>query len=559
MLAHENMVKEITIPQTSFVLLFLPYTVRVFDFHIFPPTRVLSTVEQSKQHDIDIRLGPQLLPMSPVNLSHVALSNDHGRVTLRRPKTFLIERPLLSHDQTTPPSTMPFGISNSYRRYRKSISISKHDLNIDCRGMVKNYAKSHRSMLSYGEVGYPHKKIRMDPTGKVIEENLNKSIEQPSEPSQQREPTPVPKLIEKPRSSSPTVQSAAENADRLSSEDLRARSTSTPPSSPPPHLSPPCYKSTFSLKRKRTALAESTLPLSENPNPCDSPKTQPPLPKKQRRLTQTQIDLGGETHKTCRDCGMEYIPSHAEDAALHKYFHNSNAQGVDMGKATLKDVTYLWLVNDKESVLAVDARCPQALRNRVRKVLEVVNKELGALDIADEELWGSLAKRVGEKKAPSRKMARRGGPGAKEEGKDESKEDRYKAFLYLVDERCVGLCLVERIHCAAKVLPSSGSAYEDLTEVLPPKYRATTNQNPANDAVRSSSISVTSAKDAALLGISRIWTSKKYRRKGIARTLLDTARGSFFYGIEVPKAMCAFSQPTESGGILGEAWFVVNG
>ena len=196
----------------------------------------------------------------------------------------------------------------------------------------------------------------------------------------------------------------------------------------------------------------------------------------------------------------------------------------------------------------------------MRKVLEVMNKELGALDIADEELWGSLAKRVGEKKAPSRKMARRGGTSAKEEGRDEGKEDRYKAFLYLVDDRCVGLCLVERIHRAAKVLPSSGPPYEDLIEVLPPQYRATTIPSSANDTtVRSSSISVTSAKDAALLGISRIWTSKSYRRKGIARTLLDTARGSFFYGIEVPKTMCAFSQPTESGGILAEAWFGLHG
>ena len=93
-----------------------------------------------------------------------------------------------------------------------------------------------------------------------------------------------------------------------------------------------------------------------------------------------------------------------------------NAQGVDLGKATLKDTTYLRLVNDKESILAVDARSPQVLRNRVRKVLEVVNRELGALDITDEVLWGSLAKRFGEKRAPSRKMARRGGAGGKGEG-----------------------------------------------------------------------------------------------------------------------------------------------
>ena len=61
--------------------------------------------------------------------------------------------------------------------------------------------------------------------------------------------------------------------------------------------------------------------------------------------------------------------------------------------------------------------------------------------------------------------------------------------------------------------------------------------------------------DIALLGISRIWTSKSHRRKGIASALLDCARGNFFYGVEVPKEIVAFSQPTESGGYLAEGWF----
>ena len=92
------------------------------------------------------------------------------------------------------------------------------------------------------------------------------------------------------------------------------------------------------------------------------------------------------------------------------------------------------------------------------------------------------------------------------------KEDRFKAFLYLVDERCVGLCLAERIHCSAKVLPASSSAAKDKEGVeIPPSNAITIAPRSTDDAVRSSSISVSTAKDAALLGISRIWTSKSYR------------------------------------------------
>ncbi|KAJ5110803.1 hypothetical protein N7532_001338 [Penicillium argentinense] len=103
----------------------------------------------------------------------------------------------------------------------------------------------------------------------------------------------------------------------------------TPPSSPPPRLTPPpanARKPTFAfLKRKHNKDVPAGSPLTEvNSNSVrssvDEPKhnTKAAAQQKQPALRQMQIDLGNEVRKTCATCGMEYIPSNTEDAALHK-------------------------------------------------------------------------------------------------------------------------------------------------------------------------------------------------------------------------------------------------
>ena len=77
----------------------------------------------------------------------------------------------------------------------------------------------------------------------------------------------------------------------------------------------------------------------------------------------------------------------------------------------------------------------------------------------------------------------------------------------------------------------------------------------AETTARSSAILTEEATTSAMLGFSRIWTCKSHRRRGIAAKLMECVRGEFFYGIDVPKHMVAFSQPSESGGLLAESWF----
>lgn len=56
--------------------------------------------------------------------------------------------------------------------------------------------------------------------------------------------------------------------------------------------------------------------------------------------------------------------------------------------------------------------------------------------------------------------------------------------------------------------------------------------------------------EPAIMGISRIWVHRDHRRKGVASQLLDAARAHFAYGYTVPKAQCAFTQPTRDGHAL---------
>ncbi len=387
----------------------------------------------------------------------------------------------------------------------------------------------------------------MGETGRVIEEKFGdyQEEEQVQDNAADEAALPTEDVInphsevvtaKAPASSSASAPSSPPAADRalFSSDAPHDESElSSAPSSPPPLPSPlpAARKPTFSfLKRKRPVVDEASAsePLSDiTANARKVPRID------QKILTQMQIDLGGEVRKACRTCGMEYIPSVKEDSALHSKFCAMDARGVNMGKAFLKDDTVRRLQSEKtkgsevEMVVTVDRKSSLAARNKVRKVLEVVNAELSAADIEDDQLWGALhstEKVVEKRKVNNKKPDKRG--------------NRFKAFLYMVEDRCVGFCLAEKISNAFQVV-SSGSGKE----------------GGVTTACKSSSISMSTTSDVALLGISRIWTSKSNRGRGVGVDLLECGRMNFFYGVGVPKNLVAFSQPTQSGGQLARRWF----
>ncbi|KAL4894268.1 ESCO1/2 acetyl-transferase-domain-containing protein [Aspergillus ambiguus] len=340
-------------------------------------------------------------------------------------------------------------------------------------------------------------------------------------------------------SSAAILSSPSRRNSVVLSEGTEDGALSTPPSSPPPpapsRLSPPpanTRKPTFAfLKRKHSAVAAKdnpSSPLTEvNSNSVRS-SVDPPKKKAAAvaaaaahppALRQMQLDLGHEVRRTCATCGMEYIPSNAEDAALHKKFHDMNSTGVDLGKAFMRANASRWVYEatrfDEGYVVIVDRKASPTAKNQAKKVLEVISKELSSPEIDDEVLWSQI-------EPP--KHCRAGG--------SSEKVDRYKVFLHMKDSRCVGACLTERIWECHPVDKSSAA------------------RNGVDGAV--------TARDEthpAIVGVSRIWTSGASRRKGIAMDLLDCVVSNFIYGMEIPKEEMAFSQPTESGKALAQSFF----
>lgn len=389
----------------------------------------------------------------------------------------------------------------------------------------------------------PRKRVRMDVTGTVVEEKVFVPVQ-----SKGYGPMIRPSEAVAVPASSSTVPSSPLRSDRaLFSDDVQHDDdlgSVSALSSPPPELpSPPpvARKPAFSfLKRKRlsrgdeTSSDPSSKPLAEVAHNI----VKPGRGRKKRPLTQMQIDLGGEVRRSCKTCGMEFIPSNQEDNALHEEFCTIGRQGVDIGQTLFKDkgVTRLQMAKgpnkQKEAVVIVDRRSSGGARKQAQRVLEFVNAELSASEIRDEELWGVIhIAAAGSKRRNS---------GARKANLEEpAQRDRFKVFMYLVDAKCAGLCLAEKISTAYRTVTSDS-------------IRGQPKLTPLS---KGSSISISAEADVALVGISRIWTSRKFRNKGIASMLLDCVRGNFFYGMEVPKDLVAFSQPTESGGRLAERWF----
>lgn len=437
-----------------------------------------------------------------------------------------------------------------------------------------------------------------------LEDNLERAIRE----------TSVAALSSSPSRKNSTVFS-------LESHDDDETSTVTPPSSPPPQLqlTPPNVKPrkpTFSilekekkrkekakqqtLKRKADALTaprrDESEPLSEIVNcsrapppapettsssfmgintiysrvpdatdetvasvPEELPAAQPPAQK--QNLIQSVLDFGQSLQPvSCAQCGMTYAPTVADDKNLHDLWHNRHSAGIELGKPFLKSAMK-WcyeVPNIPGAVVVVDRKISLPGRRIVQKVLEVVNKELGSVDITEDDLWS-------QRPLP---------------GEDEGKKcDRFKAFLHVINGKCVGVCLAERINKAFKVLPESDERAEPMPlSVIPeskdvdmidndatPRANQVSSANsdsmpasmpsPPMSSAPSSSISISQSPVSAVVGVSRIWTSQAFRRKGIANNLLECVMNQFIYGMEIERTEIAFSQPTESGTGLARGWF----
>lgn len=411
--------------------------------------------------------------------------------------------------------------------------------NTFCRGTIKTYSRQKAHLENSYDVDRPRKRICMDNVGNAVARDISTGrLLHSYGPAKQASSTII---LEGSVSSSVSPPSSPALRDQpfLPSDPAQEEESplSSPPSSPPERLPSPVTTSrrpAFSfLKRIKPSDVDPLSPHPLSEVTANVRKLQP-VRNSKTTMTQTQIDLGGDVRKSCRMCGMEYVPSVKEDAELHKVFCGMNLDGIDLGKSFLKDETLrrglsVSATEQKEEVIAVDRRCSLGVKNQVKRILESVNTELSAANIHDDTLWEPSRVDASEKQTAGKRKAN--------QHHQETNGNRFKAFMYLVGDRCVGFCLAERISNAYSVTCKGPIGRQ------------------AHATVTSSSLSVSHEANLALLGISRIWTSRSFRDKGIATKLLDSARLNFYYGVQVPKHLVAFSQPTESGGRLAEKWF----
>ena len=289
------------------------------------------------------------------------------------------------------------------------------------------------------------------------------------------------------------------------------------------------------VKRSSNNCVFAREPMAETSRNIASSTEQAPVINKKKsktKMVQMQLDLVSEPNKTCKICGMEYVPSLPEDAALHRKFHTMNIGGVDITKAMLERLRQgeLWSGSEQSFVAVVTRRDPLAMRNKAGEVLKVVNTELGAVPISQDALWSHLTNLESE--------ASRNG------NAEHTTVDRYRMYLYIQGSKCVAACLAERIQAAFPVLSSTTD--DSTAGVLAVQ--------PSTDA-KSPFMCISEARKPAVMGISRIWTSNSHRQQGIATMLLNLARSDFLYGMAVSKETVAFSQPTENGGRLARKCF----
>lgn len=403
------------------------------------------------------------------------------------------------------------------------------------RGTVKTYTGQRARIEIDPDAQRSCKRRRIAESGAEPRHSLHDYANKPAPPKANRASCPSSDTVpSSPTTALPALVSS-DPADDGESE------LSSVPSSPPAQPDFPMktkHIPAFTFMKRINTRGDSlgSMPLSEmTPNSCRLPGHR----ETKKAKTQMQIDLGGMVRKTCRACGMEYMPSVKEDSALHKEFCGMNTNGIEMGKAFVRDPTLRRIPYENttgtatESIVVVDRKSSATLKRKVKKVLDVVNAELSAADISEDSLW--------ELKSPM-------SVGSTSSGRRKShnhhhtdvRDDRFKAFIYLVGDRCIGFCLTEKINQAFRVVdPTCGESDEDNNI----------------SASKSSSISYLRSAELALLGIARIWVSTAFRGRGVARDLLHSAQNNFFYGLQIPQTLIAFSQPTESGGQLATSWF----
>ncbi|NXG61011.1 ESCO2 acetyltransferase, partial [Hemiprocne comata] len=256
-----------------------------------------------------------------------------------------------------------------------------------------------------------------------------------------------------------------------------------------------------SKKRTHASLDELSSPFGSSPPAKPSHTSQKSKKGKElcKRSGDQMIIDAGQKHFgaiVCKSCGMIYTAASLEDEAQHIQHHERFLEGLRyVGWKKERVVAEFW---DGKIVLILPDDPKYAVK-KAEDVREIVDNELGFKQV-------SLS-------CPA----------------------KTKIYLFVSNEKMIVGCLVaESIKQAFRVLSEPGAAASPGQDVLQHHraWRCSTEPEPA------------------ICGISRIWVFGLWRRKGIARRMVDVVRSTFMYGSYLSTQEIAFSDPTPDGKLF---------
>ncbi|SPO26841.1 related to ECO1 - Acetyltransferase required for establishment of sister chromatid cohesion [Ustilago trichophora] len=297
------------------------------------------------------------------------------------------------------------------------------------------------------------------------------------------------------------------------------------------------------------------FPTVRHAKPATTRKTQPKTAaaSSAREPEQLILDLGQRIRIRCAECDMQYDTSSAEDCTLHARHHERTVKGLDWSAKALT----VWgeMVAQHSLTRRVGKGGKAVLRGKqggeTGETESVVVRCYDMSTLKD----GVATRKIGE-------LLQTVDDALGAASVDVSSIQGCKVLVAVCSGRAAGAAVVGRVPQgqAREVLPSSNNKENDAPFTDKSQLTGTI-WNDAGDAIFVSDALPSSQTPA--VGIFRIHVIPSWRRTGLGSVLLDAAADNSVYGFDLRGLIgmygsrarsVAFSQPTEAGRKLAEAW-----
>jgi N-acetyltransferase len=247
-----------------------------------------------------------------------------------------------------------------------------------------------------------------------------------------------------------------------------------------------------------------------------SPKHRVPLKTTAINLHQVQLDLGVSAMKQCKACGMEYNSTVPEDRKLHDEYHKTKLKATQPIRTPLGQLSRnITIDGETYEIRVLDSRGPVQSRVHFEQALGTMYMDLPGDEIESADLWSQISN-------PIKSSVLQQVP-------------RFTVLMLLSNRTPLAILVVERIN--------KGGGYLD-------DFRSSQTDNDVSIGKSRKGYGKPDVIKLALMSIERIWVDKDFRRKGLATTLIDHARGILIPELKIQRSQVAFSWPTTLGRSL---------